>query len=55
MTRAFERSDLDALRAAERTDAVADTADLMGDVDGAIMWRARASNLRLDAMDLLDN
>ena len=56
MRRALERGDLAAVaRAADRMDAVADTADLMGDVDGAIMWRARASNLRLDAMDLLDD
>jgi hypothetical protein len=54
--RALERGDLAAVtRAADRMDAMADIADLMGDVDGAIMWHARASNLRLDALHLIDD
>jgi hypothetical protein len=54
--RASEQGDLAAVtRAADRMDAMADIADLMGDVDGAIMWHARASNLRLDAMRLIDD
>ena len=39
---------------ADRFDALADTADLMGDADTARRWRELASGLRLQAMGLLD-
>jgi hypothetical protein len=41
-------------RTADRFDALADVADLMGDEDGAARLRAQASRLRLDAIELLD-
>jgi hypothetical protein len=39
---------------ADRLDALADTADLMGDDDGAARFRGEATRLRLQAMALLD-
>ncbi len=41
-------------RAADRLDALADTAELMGDDPGAARWRAQATSRRLRAMALLD-
>lgn len=41
-------------RAAERLDELADTAELMGDPDGAARLRGEASANRMQAMDLLD-
>lgn len=41
-------------RLADRLDALADTAELMGDVDGAARLRAQATGRRLRAMALLD-
>jgi hypothetical protein len=40
---------------ADRLDALADTAALMGDDDAAARWRSAASGLRLHAMRLLDD
>jgi hypothetical protein len=40
--------------AADRLDSLADTAELMGDDDGAASFRAEASQQRLRAMALLD-
>ena len=40
--------------AADRLAAMADTAELMGDDDGAERFRAQASQRRLEAMALLD-
>ncbi len=40
---------------ADRLDALAETADLMGDDAGAIRFRERAWNCRLRAMQLLDD
>ena len=40
--------------AADRLDALADIAELMGDDAGAEALRARASHVRLHAMSLLD-
>jgi hypothetical protein len=40
--------------AADRLDALADTAELMDDTDAAFSWRAEASLCRMDAMALLD-
>ena len=40
--------------AADRLEALADTAELMGDDDGAARFRAEASRRRLEAMALLD-
>ncbi|MDD9369762.1 MAG: hypothetical protein PV358_06595 [Acidimicrobiales bacterium] len=40
--------------AADRLDALADTAELMGDDDGATRFRAGAAHQRLCAMRLLD-
>jgi hypothetical protein len=40
--------------AAERLDALADTADLMGDRDGADRLRSSAWSRRMEAMALLD-
>lgn len=40
--------------AADRIESLADTAELMGDDDGATSLRAEASRLRLRAMALLD-
>jgi len=42
-------------RAAERLDGLADTAELMGDLDGAERMRWEASHRRLEAMALLDD
>lgn len=42
------------VRAADRLEALADTAELMGDDDGAARFRAEASRQRLRAMALLD-
>jgi len=39
---------------ADELEALADTAELMGDDDGAAAFRAEASRRRLDAMALLD-
>lgn len=39
---------------ADRLDALADIADLMGDDAGAARFRADAANRRLEAMALLD-
>jgi hypothetical protein len=41
-------------RAADRLQALADTAELMGDDDGAARLRAEATRQRLRAMELLD-
>ena len=41
-------------KAADRLDALADTAELMGDDDGASRFRADAARRRLRAMALLD-
>jgi hypothetical protein len=41
-------------RVADRLDAWADTAELMGDESGAARWRAQATNRRLRALALLD-
>jgi hypothetical protein len=41
-------------KAADRLDALADTAELMGDDDGATRFRADAARQRLHAMALLD-
>jgi hypothetical protein len=49
-----ERSLRELLRAADRLEALADTAELMGDDDGAARFRAEASQRRLEAMALLD-
>ena len=43
-----------ATHVADRLDALADTAELMGDDAGAIRFRRQASHVRLEAMDLLD-
>jgi hypothetical protein len=43
------------IEAADRLDALADTAELMGDEDAAAQWRARAWELRMNAMRLLDD
>jgi hypothetical protein len=42
------------VRRADRLEALADTAELMGDDDGAARFRAEASERRLRAMALLD-
>ena len=39
---------------ADRLDELADTAELMGDDDGAHQWRERAAAVRLAAMQRLD-
>lgn len=43
------------VRTAERLDSLADTAELMGDSDGAAQFRAAAASRRLQAMTLLDD
>jgi hypothetical protein len=50
-----ERSVQELVRSADRLDALADTAELMDDEDGAARFRAEASRQRLRAMALLDN
>lgn len=42
------------LEVADRLDSLADTAELMGDPDGAARLRTEASNRRLAAMETLD-
>ena len=42
-------------RAAERLDELADTAELMGDPDGAARLRGEASANRMQEMTLLDD
>lgn len=49
-----ERSVRELTRAADRLDDLADTAELMGDDDGAARFRADASRMRARAMALLD-
>jgi hypothetical protein len=49
-----ERSLRELESAADRLDALADTAELMDDDDGATRFRAEASRRRLQAMALLD-
>jgi hypothetical protein len=39
---------------ADRLDTLAETADLMGDSDGAVRFRAEAADCRLRAMSMLD-
>ena len=39
---------------ADRLDALAEAAELMDDIDGAVRLRRRAEELRLSAMRLLD-
>lgn len=56
MTDPLPRSAVPALtRAADRLDELADTADLMGDVEGATRLRGEARANRMQAMDLLDD
>lgn len=50
-----ERSLRELVRAADRLEELADTAELMGDDDGAARFRAQASHCRLTAMDRLEN
>lgn len=55
MTDPLPRSAVPALtRAADRLDELADTAELMGDADGAVRLRDEAGANRMRAMDLLD-
>jgi hypothetical protein len=49
-----DRSVRELEKAADRLDALADTAELMGDDDGAARFRSEASQQRLRAMALLD-
>jgi hypothetical protein len=49
-----ERCLLELVSAADRLEALADTAELMGDDDGAARFLAGASRRRLQAMALLD-
>ena len=52
----FQRGDLSLLmRLVVRLDDLADTAELMGDLDGAARYRDAASSRRLAAMQLLDD
>jgi hypothetical protein len=44
-----------ATHVADRLDALADTAELMGDEAGACRFRQQAAHVRLEAMDLLDH
>ncbi len=56
MDDASQRDDVRVLvRAADRLDSLADTAELMGDGSGADRLRAEASRRRLQAMALLDD
>ena len=55
MTDPLPRSAVPALtRAADRLDELADTAELMGDPDGAARLRGEARAHRMEAMALLD-
>lgn len=55
MTDPLPRAAVPALvRAADRLDELADTAELMGDVEGAHRLRGEACANRMRAMDLLD-
>jgi hypothetical protein len=49
-----ERAVRELVAAADRLESLADTAELMGDDDGAARFRAEASRQRLRAMALLD-
>jgi hypothetical protein len=50
-----ERRDVPAMAAAaDQMDSHAETAELMGDADGARRWRERALEMRLRAMETLD-
>jgi hypothetical protein len=49
-----QRSLQELLSAADRLEELADTAEIMGDHDGAVRFRARATQRRLEAMALLD-
>jgi hypothetical protein len=40
---------------AERLDALADTAELMGDLSGEARWREQAAGRRMQALALLDH
>jgi hypothetical protein len=52
----FRRRDVRVLvRAADRLDSLAETAELMGDGSGADRLRTEASSRRLQAMALLDD
>ena len=42
-------------KAADRLDELAETAELMGDTEGAHQWRERALAVRMAAMKLLDD
>lgn len=56
MAHDFCRDDVPALTlAADRLDALADTAELMGDEAGSARLRAEAQTRRLQAMELLDD
>jgi hypothetical protein len=50
-----ERSLRELVRVTDRLEALADTAELMGDDDVAARFRAEASRQRLRAMALLDH
>jgi len=49
-----ERSLRELVSAADALEGLADTAELMGDDDGAARFRAQATRRRLEAMALLD-
>jgi hypothetical protein len=56
MNRSPEPPDIETLRrTADRLEELADTAELMGDTDGATRLRSVAWNRRLEAMALLDD
>ena len=56
MDEIFEPGDLPVLlKAIERLDSLADTAELMGDTDGAARFRESAWHRRMAAMNLLDD
>lgn len=56
MTDEYEARDLPGLmRFVERLDEVADTAELMGDLNGAARYRQFAAEQRMLAMKLLDD